>query len=62
MDMMKVLKSEICIYKIGIDFWLKWYGIKSKKSGLCCHNDCEMDEIADNLVCPLIKETLSNFQ
>ena len=24
-------------------------------------NDCEMDEIANNLVCLFIKETLSNF-
>jgi len=53
MDMMKLLKSEICIHKIRIDLWLKWYGIKSKINGLCCDNDCEMDEIADNL---------SNFQ
>jgi len=46
----------------GIDLWLKWYGIKSKTNKLCCDNDCEMDKVADNLVCSLIKESQSNFQ
>jgi hypothetical protein len=58
MDMMKLSKSEICIHKFGIDLWLKWYGLKCKTNGLCRDNDCEMDETADNLICPLIKETL----
>ena len=54
--------SEKCIYKVGIDLWLKWNEIKSKTNGLYCDNDCEMDEIVDNLVCSLIMETQPNFQ
>ena len=46
----------------GIDLWLKLYGLKSRTNGLCCDNDCEMDEIVDNLVCSLIMETQPNFQ
>jgi hypothetical protein len=46
----------------GVDLWLKWFGLKSKTNGQCCDNDCEMDEIVDNLVCSLIKKTLPNFQ
>jgi hypothetical protein len=50
------------IYKVRIDLCLRWYGIKSKTNGLCGDNDCETNEITDNLVCSLIKKTLSILQ